>query len=95
MDISLKIGAFGYLFRFFYDRFLASGSDISSLMKGYRTEVAAAETAAVMGNRLPDLQNCRNAAVLFIHRVITAGKRQVVNLVELSSVERFGGRVLL
>ena len=69
VDISLEIRRMRYLFGFAHDAVLGSRSNIATLMKHYRAEVAAAETAAIMRDGMFDLRDCGNAADIVVNGV--------------------------
>ena len=94
VDISLEIRRMRYL-GFAHDAVLGSRSNIATLMKHYRAEVAAAETAAVMRDGMFDLRDCGNAADIVVNGVPRPHERQVVNIVQILAVKRQRRRILL
>src|SRR5699024_11608729 len=70
MDITLKIRLSGKFLCLFQNRFLTSGLDNPSMMKGQGAEITAPEAAPVTGNAEPDLFDSRTFSLFLVHRVI-------------------------
>ncbi len=94
VDITLEPWIFRELHCFLVYAVLASGLDPAPLMERYRTEVAEAEAPTVMRDGKLDLLYRRNAALLFVHRVVHTHVRELVGVVELRLGNTALGRVL-
>ena len=94
VDVALEIGILQAYFGFFYDGFVAAGLHDAAFVEGERAEIAVTETPSVGSQAELDLAKGRDAAFLFVRRMIGALERQCVDIVHLLRGQRFRGRIL-
>ncbi len=88
VDISLKSVKVGYELNLIKDGFNASRAHGASLMERKRTEIASAEAAPVVRHGELHLGDGGHAAVLFVHGVIVAHIRELVDVIELVTLQK-------
>ena len=94
MNIAFKIWVLCHFFCFSQNGFMASCLKNAALMESQRTEITAAKTASVAGQTELDLFQCRNPSVFFIHGMILACVRQVINIIHFHLCQRLRRRIL-
>ena len=88
VNISFKVRILCHRFRFFQNRFMTSCLKNSSLMKGQGTEITASKAPTVACKAEADFLQCRDTPLLFVHRMISSGIRQIINIVHFLLCQR-------
>ena len=94
VDVALEVGQLRERPGLAHERLVAARLQAPPLVEGQRAEAAAAEAAAVGGERELDLLDGGDAAGRLVVGVVSARVGQLVHEVQLVGAQGFGGRVL-
>ena len=94
VDVALEAGGMGHGLGFLQDRRVRTGLDDAALMERQRAEAARAEAAAAGGQAEFDLADRRDAAELFVRRMIGPAVGKTVDVIHLLLAQGLLRRVL-